>query len=104
MNWGTLIGLKLKIWYKKPLKNEKRLVLLLKIILASSFLAVLTFLLLKMFEVPVYNTKITMEHNYHISDSADFNLEIIRNYDRHNRLSNDTDHIVGGYERPGGIF
>ena len=104
MNKGFLIGIRQKIWHKKPIRNEQRAILMLKILLTFSLLLDLIFLLLKVFEVPVYTTQIAMEHNYFISDSANLNISIIRNYDRQNRITEGSDHIVSGFSRPGGIF
>jgi len=78
--------------------------LILKIVITFTTLLFFSFIIVKTYEVPIYVTKFTLEHNTFFGDSANLEIDLIRNYDRSKNLHKDDGAYTITRNLPGGIF
>lgn len=73
-------------WKRNSAPKGKSVVLGLKLLFTTIGIITTTIFLMKIYEVPVYHTAVSLKHN---CDSAAIRIQVVRDFDRRNHISNE---------------
>lgn len=82
-------------WKRSSAPKSKSCALGLKLLITFIGIVATAIFLMKIYEVPVNHTEISVRYN---TDSIDVSVKIVRDFDLHDHISKDTTHPEGKYE------